>query len=405
MQFSGDPAGALPLNEQALTIARANHNTFLAARALQELGANAMLQGDVVRARTLFKRALVLYRRAGSKTREAKILTSLGRQAWRLGDLDTAREFAEQALAIARPLQSAWFVIDPLILLGECFSVQGKLAPARAALEEALIVAEHISDHINRGLCLQSLGHVALRQGRRGEAQALFSESLRLWWALGQQAFVVGSLDRHAAIAASRGQRERALRLTGAASGLRARSRLAVPPPVLSLRNEWFVEVRKVLSDDRIAALLSAGEMMTDHEAVAYALQPLEAQASDDTEASWSPRTSREQQVARLVARGFTNRQIAAEPLAQVMNAQAPAVGASSGEAPVTSGPGASHGLTARELEVLRLVASGRSNREIAEELILSVRTVERHVTNLYAKIGARGKADATAYAFRHRLT
>jgi DNA-binding NarL/FixJ family response regulator len=56
-------------------------------------------------------------------------------------------------------------------------------------------------------------------------------------------------------------------------------------------------------------------------------------------------------------------------------------------------------------LEVLRLVASGRSNREIANELILSVRTVERHVNNLYAKIGARSKADATAYAFRHGLT
>jgi len=61
--------------------------------------------------------------------------------------------------------------------------------------------------------------------------------------------------------------------------------------------------------------------------------------------------------------------------------------------------------LTTRELEVLRLVAAGQSNREIADELVLSVRTVERHINNLYAKIGARGKADATAYAFRHGLT
>ena len=61
--------------------------------------------------------------------------------------------------------------------------------------------------------------------------------------------------------------------------------------------------------------------------------------------------------------------------------------------------------LTTRELEVLRLVAAGRSNREIADELVLSVRTVERHINNLYTKIGARGKADATTYAFRHGLT
>jgi tetratricopeptide (TPR) repeat protein len=308
MHMNGDVGGAQSLNEQALTIARAKHNISLAARALQELAVNAIMQGDFVRARTLGKRSLVLFRRAGNETREAKVLTNLGRLALWLGALDTAREFAEQALAIARPLGSAWFVIDPLILLGECFSVQGKLAPARAALEEALTLSEHISDRKNRALCLHALGHLMLRQGQLSEAQALFTESLRLWWELGQQAYVAGSLDRHAAIAALRGQRERALRLTGAASGLRARLRLAVPPPVQRMRNEWLVEVRKVLSDDGVAALLSAGQMMTDNQAVAYALQAPESQASDEELASWSPLTSREQQVAKLVASGLGNR-------------------------------------------------------------------------------------------------
>ena len=61
-------------------------------------------------------------------------------------------------------------------------------------------------------------------------------------------------------------------------------------------------------------------------------------------------------------------------------------------------------GLTARELEVLRLIARGRSNKEIGTQLVLSVRTVERHITNLYGKIDARSKADATAYAIHHGL-
>src|SRR5215211_3900526 len=63
------------------------------------------------------------------------------------------------------------------------------------------------------------------------------------------------------------------------------------------------------------------------------------------------------------------------------------------------SGPtrGYPHGLTAREVEVLRHLAGGRTNDEIAEELFVSVRTVERHVANIYAKIGARGRANATA--------
>ena len=53
---------------------------------------------------------------------------------------------------------------------------------------------------------------------------------------------------------------------------------------------------------------------------------------------------------------------------------------------------------------MLRLIAAGKSNREIAEELVLSLRTFERHVANLYGNIHARGRADATAYTFRHRL-
>lgn len=78
--------------------------------------------------------------------------------------------------------------------------------------------------------------------------------------------------------------------------------------------------------------------------------------------------------------------------------------------APVPSRAGAAAdpaGLTPREVEVLRLVAAGRSNQEIASELVLSVRTVERHLSTIYEKLGARGKvarAAAAAYALSHGL-
>lgn len=61
-------------------------------------------------------------------------------------------------------------------------------------------------------------------------------------------------------------------------------------------------------------------------------------------------------------------------------------------------------GLSPREIEVLRLLAAGRSNREIAEVLFLSARTVERHLTHLYIKIGVRGRAEAIAFAHEHAL-
>jgi DNA-binding NarL/FixJ family response regulator len=62
------------------------------------------------------------------------------------------------------------------------------------------------------------------------------------------------------------------------------------------------------------------------------------------------------------------------------------------------------HGLTPRELEVLRLVASGKSNREIAESLVISEHTVARHVQNIFTKIGVASRAAAGAFAFEHDL-
>lgn len=61
-------------------------------------------------------------------------------------------------------------------------------------------------------------------------------------------------------------------------------------------------------------------------------------------------------------------------------------------------------GLTGRQAEVIALIADGSSNHEIAEKLVLSEATVERHVANVYAKLGVRSRAEATRYAIRHGL-
>ena len=69
------------------------------------------------------------------------------------------------------------------------------------------------------------------------------------------------------------------------------------------------------------------------------------------------------------------------------------------------AGPvGDTHGLTARELEVLRLVASGKSNKEIAAALVISEHTVARHVQNIFTKLGVPSRTAAGAYAFEHDL-
>jgi DNA-binding NarL/FixJ family response regulator len=64
----------------------------------------------------------------------------------------------------------------------------------------------------------------------------------------------------------------------------------------------------------------------------------------------------------------------------------------------------APHGLSARELQVLRLLAAGETNKAIAAELVLSKRTVDRHVSNIFGKLGVSSRAAATAFAYEHEL-
>jgi DNA-binding CsgD family transcriptional regulator len=62
------------------------------------------------------------------------------------------------------------------------------------------------------------------------------------------------------------------------------------------------------------------------------------------------------------------------------------------------------HGLTERELQILRVLATGKSNREIAADLVISDHTVRRHLQNIFAKLGVRSRAAATAFAIRHHI-
>ena len=93
---------------------------------------------------------------------------------------------------------------------------------------------------------------------------------------------------------------------------------------------------------------------------------------------------------------GESGKEIAAAIRSFVLETPEPPASRASDTSPVV--------LTRRETEVLRLLAGGHTSREIAAELSLSVRTVGRHITNIYAKIGARTRSDATAFAIRHRI-
>jgi DNA-binding CsgD family transcriptional regulator len=68
------------------------------------------------------------------------------------------------------------------------------------------------------------------------------------------------------------------------------------------------------------------------------------------------------------------------------------------------SAPAASHGLTERELQVLRLIATGQTNKAIARTLSLSEKTIDRHISNIFAKADVSSRAAATAFAYERHL-
>jgi DNA-binding NarL/FixJ family response regulator len=111
-------------------------------------------------------------------------------------------------------------------------------------------------------------------------------------------------------------------------------------------------------------------------------------------------------QIAQAIRAAAAGQAVLDPAVQQRLLAAASSGSAASGSAPV-SGPStrtAPDGLTPREVDVLRLIADGLSNREIASRLFLSEATVKSHINRLFAKTGVRDRAQAVQYAYRHRL-
>jgi non-specific serine/threonine protein kinase len=200
-------------------------------------------------------------------------------------------------------------------------------------------------------LALAASGRASLREGDIDRAVALFREGLGLSRDAGFAIGLAHHLEGIALVCRDRDQFERAARLLGAAEA--AYPLVDVPGlvPYSSLVDQAVTSLRAKLGQQRFAAALADGRGLGTEGAVAEALMTADG-------ADTAPRR-------------------------------------------VTDAP---DGLTAREVEVLRLLAAGHSNPEIAAALVLSVKTVERHLANAYVKIGARSRVEAATYAVRHDL-
>jgi DNA-binding CsgD family transcriptional regulator len=233
---------------------------------------------------------------------------------------------------------------------------------ARALDAEALPLYEALGDRHNAGIVRAQLALLAWRAGDQRESAAHWLRALAYAQELGTDAFTVGCLAGVAWLLTARQQPEVAVRLL--AAGDRRRAALEQHP--------FYGPMFRATLPDALAA----------------------------TEAACSPEA-----FTRAWAGGaaLSLEQAVTEALALIEDIAAPPTSPPA-SAPAERSQSYPAGLSAREVEVLRLIASGQSTRQIAESLVISEGTVERHVTNLYTKIGAHSRAEAAAFAYRHHL-
>jgi non-specific serine/threonine protein kinase len=323
------------------------------ARVLSGAGMLALFLGDYPRAGALKAESLAFWRGRGNPVAIARELYGYGLVAYREGDLALAEQRTSEAVAVVRacdpPLPGASPVLGiALSNLGDFALVRGDATLAAARYEEA--VALFRAGGLGWGLTEAAigLGNVRLDAGDDAGAEALYGEALGLAHGFGDAARVAGALAGLAGVAVARSRPVRAARLLAAAEAAYATVGMPIFPRDRPTHDRAVAAARAVLGDERFAAAWEAGRALSLEHAVAEALALADADMAPD--------------------------------------------------------PASAHGLSPRELEVLRLLAQHRTDKEIAEALFISPRTIQTHVERIRAKLGVENRREAAAEAVRRGL-
>ncbi len=326
----------------------------LHAALLPRAGDLATVQGDFTRARAMLDAGIAMARELDDPRLLTFALGMRGASAYTAGDDGFARTCLEEAVSLARanavPL---WNALAAALLAG----VSIQLGDTGRAAE--LIADVHASSRAGEimwttTLILNIEGFLAADHGDFDRANRLYRENVTLAWAMRDHRFFPGAVTGFAWTAAARGDPALACRLCGAVDAYRA-----VTGVYLTRTGQ--------LSYERALALGQAaiGEVACE--------------------------------AAREAGRALRPEAI----LAEVNRKTSAEAGTGAGQRTL---PGEGYGLTPREREVLRLMAQGRTNREIADGLFISHRTATTHVTNILGKIGVSSRTEATAWAVREGL-
>jgi predicted ATPase/DNA-binding CsgD family transcriptional regulator len=356
LTLSSDPAAARPLAEEGLLLCRGADDVFWIASALNLLAEIALHTGHTDEAAARAGEALPIARESGDGWNEGYALGTQAAIAGLRGRLREAQQLARSSIEVMRRIDQQWGTARALLGLGDLARLRGDPGDARRQYLEALVILRQIDARPEIARCLAGLGRVAMDVGAVALARQHLAESLRLSHSTGARIGVARGLEAFAALALREDQPGPAVQLAAAAAALRD---VAGLPALSGARTERYLSAARHLGEPAVARLWARGKIMGSDEAVALALDitpGTQNMGGGDTVA--------------LTA-------LAPEPVDEPL-------------------PGT---LTPRERQVVALVASGLSNKAIAEELFISPATAARHIANIMGKLGFRTRAQIAAWA------
>jgi predicted ATPase/class 3 adenylate cyclase/DNA-binding CsgD family transcriptional regulator len=384
------------LQEEGLALAREVGDPWLLASILRNLGDSVSYSGDFKSARFFLEESMTLFRELKDQQGLSDTLSQLVEAMVFAGQATRAAALAEESLALARELDNGPDLSRALYWVAAMQLFQGDTERAVALLEESLALARERGDIRRIGQVQLTLGNILLYWGDLRQAETCAQQSLTLFREL-------GSKDKTAQILSLLGEIRRR-------QGDLAQARAVCTEGVLLAREAgsrygmgWnLIGLARVAADEgeseQAARLFGAAEPWLRSGVMA----PLER--ADYERAVESVRAQLgEKAFADAWVQGHTmtpEQTIGAPGRARILT---PSTGSSS--APAARKPATyPDRLTARESEVLRLLAQGLTSAQIAERLVIGVVTVNFHVRSIYSKLGVTSRAAATRYALEHRL-
>lgn len=327
-------------------------------QALYLLGVIAWIIGDLDTARMYTEEGLIKARSSADRIMSAYLLNVAGQIALEQGEDVKARTLLEAGLSIHREVGDTLGSLNALFFLERIHASRGERTQARAYAEEHLARSKAIGFSTGTVGTLTFLGRLALEENDAVAAGALFDESLALLREMRENLplAVATNLQGIGVTLATIGRLTEAVQLWGAAAAMSA-----LLPEERTFVSRESVIARAELGEQAFAVAWTTGQAMSLEQALVA--------------------------VENIVCRGRSN--VSSSGNSQVQPRHTPSLGQQ---------------LTLREEEVLRLVARGLTDAQVAEALVISPRTVNAHLRSIYAKLNISSRNAATYFALEHHL-